>query len=379
MAFDALDEAVFTSLAGMKTNQQPIGVPYNNGKPLKYNKKRGILALAKLYQVDTTLHGYPMIGPYTPQNPWHCDYKQCRYTAYGVFKMWKITNWRSKQYGAKFVLCDGCVRQYQKVKVNSGPKNINVKLNMPHQQHPQNPQYIQQQQQQYQPTQPIQPIKPMTQYQQPFVNGPGNDSNIQAYGNTDKITYQNGNNVNIKQKQTEGGMDDNIEIEGTEGGNSNGTGGTGTNNYVPYNYNNNNNNGDIKMDHKDDIDISQVNPGSKNVNIVVANPKSTNKVQIIKQGWMSKKTKSFMSKYQKRYFVLYSNYTIQYYNNDQKKNPNTTIYLTAVKKIIKNKKDRSIFELSTKEGYWFFQCGTENEANDWMDKIAHCATIVGKK
>ena len=176
------------------------------------------------------------------------------------------------------------------------------------------------------------------------LDGPGNDSNIQAYGNTDKITYQNGNNVNIKQKQTEGGMDDNIEIEGTEGGNTNGTGGTGTSNYVPYNYNNNNNNnGDIKMDHKDDIDISEVNPGSKNVNIVVGNSKSTNKVQIIKEGWMSKKTKSFMSKYQKRYFVLYSNYTIQYYNNDQKKNPNTTIYLTAVKKIIKNKKDRSMF------------------------------------
>ena len=41
--------------------------------------------------------------------------------------------------------------------------------------------------------------------------------------------------------------------------------------------------------------------------------------------------------------------------------------------------DKYRFELSTKEGYWFFQCGTENEANDWMDKIANYATIVGKK
>ena len=91
------------------------------------------------FQIDTTLHGYPMVGPFTPgqKDVWYCDNKTCGYTQHGVYRRYKIQNWRSSQFGKKFVLCDGCVRQYQKVQpvqqpINGigGASNVNVKVNM---------------------------------------------------------------------------------------------------------------------------------------------------------------------------------------------------------------------------------------------------------
>ena len=90
------------------------------------------------FQIMTTLHGYPMIGPFTPgpKDVWYCDNKNCNYTQHGVYRRYKIQNWRSSQFGKKFVLCDGCVRQYQKVKPlvtytkQAAPSNVNVKLNV---------------------------------------------------------------------------------------------------------------------------------------------------------------------------------------------------------------------------------------------------------
>lgn len=88
------------------------------------------------FQIDTTLHGYPMIGPFTPgqKDVWYCDNAKCQYTQHGVYRRYKIQNWRSSQFGKKFVLCDGCVRQYQKVQpvqtVQPASSNVNVKVNM---------------------------------------------------------------------------------------------------------------------------------------------------------------------------------------------------------------------------------------------------------
>lgn len=89
------------------------------------------------FKIETTLHGYPMIGPFTPsqKDVWYCDHKECQYTQHGVYRRYKIQNWRSSQFGKKFVLCDGCVRQYQKVQPivkqqTMGTPNVNVKLNI---------------------------------------------------------------------------------------------------------------------------------------------------------------------------------------------------------------------------------------------------------
>mmetsp|Transcript_52326 Transcript_52326/g.86609 ORF Transcript_52326/g.86609 Transcript_52326/m.86609 type:complete len:280 (-) Transcript_52326:182-1021(-) len=96
---------------------------------------------AQLQQKMTTLHGYAMVGPYQPakDSVWYCDHKQCVYTQHGVYRKYKITNWRSSQFGKKFILCDGCVQQFGKqetIVIQPAP-TIDVNLNMNAQPQPQ--------------------------------------------------------------------------------------------------------------------------------------------------------------------------------------------------------------------------------------------------
>eukprot|EP01084_Bolivina_argentea_P199909 341947_1 len=85
-------------------------------------------------EIMTTLHGYAMIGPYTPDKNqvWYCDNKTCQYTKHGLYRKYRIENWRSSRFGKSFVLCDGCVRQYPKqqpiVIVPSAPQ-VHVAVN----------------------------------------------------------------------------------------------------------------------------------------------------------------------------------------------------------------------------------------------------------
>jgi len=90
---------------------------------------------SNLRRVMTTLHGYEMQGPYTPDKNmvWYCDNKTCQYTKHGLYRKYRIDNWRSSQFGKKFVLCDGCVRQYEKqqpVVIVQPQVNVDVNLNM---------------------------------------------------------------------------------------------------------------------------------------------------------------------------------------------------------------------------------------------------------
>merc|ERR1719491_2661183 len=89
-------------------------------------------------RVLTTLHGYHMIGPLTPakDSVWYCDYVKCRYTQHGLFRKYRIQNWKSSRFGKKFVLCDGCVRQFEKQQpvqyIVQPPRpqvNVDVQLN----------------------------------------------------------------------------------------------------------------------------------------------------------------------------------------------------------------------------------------------------------
>lgn len=88
-------------------------------------------------RVRTTLHGYDMIGPYTPHKNmvWYCDNKTCRYTKHGLYRKYRIENWRSTKFGKKFTLCDGCVRQYEQQQpvyiVQPPTVHVQVDMNMP--------------------------------------------------------------------------------------------------------------------------------------------------------------------------------------------------------------------------------------------------------
>merc|ERR1719491_1770907 len=87
-------------------------------------------------RVLTTLHGYHMVGPTNPakDSVWYCDHVKCRYTQHGLFRKYRIQNWKSSRFGKKFVLCDGCVRQYEKQQpvqyiVQPPQVNVDVQLN----------------------------------------------------------------------------------------------------------------------------------------------------------------------------------------------------------------------------------------------------------
>merc|ERR1712176_407467 len=69
---------------------------------------------------------------------WYCDNKTCQYTKHGVYRKYRIENWKSSKFGKKFVLCDGCVRQYEQQPVYIQPVEVQVGVNLP----PQNGSYV---------------------------------------------------------------------------------------------------------------------------------------------------------------------------------------------------------------------------------------------
>ncbi len=92
----------------------------------KYNKKINALGshnskgqakkrTEPLYKVKTSLHKWPLLGPYRIEEHnqvWYCDNKKCKYTKHGKYAKYPIPNWRSEKKKMGYVLCDGCVREY---------------------------------------------------------------------------------------------------------------------------------------------------------------------------------------------------------------------------------------------------------------------------
>eukprot|EP01084_Bolivina_argentea_P099881 179476_1 len=65
--------------------------------------------------IKTTLHQYAMVSPLKPSVLclWYCDNKDCKFTEHGIYKNYQIQRWRSSNALLSFVLCEGCVKQYQ--------------------------------------------------------------------------------------------------------------------------------------------------------------------------------------------------------------------------------------------------------------------------
>ena len=63
----------------------------------------------------TTLHPDEMIGPMTPSRLylWYCENEECKFTEYGVYRNYQTPYWKSTNAAQMFVLCDGCVDEYQ--------------------------------------------------------------------------------------------------------------------------------------------------------------------------------------------------------------------------------------------------------------------------
>merc|ERR1711933_282866 len=102
------------------------------GKQQEYiNKVNDLNKNSDLQRIMTTLHGYDMIGPYSPDKNmvWYCDNKTCQYTKHGLYRKYRIQNWRSSRFGKKFVLCDGCIWQYQRPEKQE-PITVNVEIKM---------------------------------------------------------------------------------------------------------------------------------------------------------------------------------------------------------------------------------------------------------
>jgi len=285
-----------------------------------------------------------MVGPFTPgkKDVWYCDHKKCQYTQYGVYRRYKIQNWRSSQFGKKFTLCDGCVRQYKKEKPrqqSQGASNVNVKVNING--------AIPMQQQQPMPAygQPVQYMQPMVhgqmapiQQQQSMINGQMVPIQQQSmiYGQQ----QQSMNNVYPQQygQQQSFYAPQPVQQMG------------GTVQQQPAQY-------EQKMDTNDNQNDVNIKKGGD---------------QIVKQGWMMKKGDMIKS-WKKRYFVLKTNRTLNYYESDAAVMVKGVCHLNKVKSVKKKKGEN--FEVDTSKRTWCFACKDTKTRDDWVKKIKSVAAI----
>jgi len=333
------------------------------GKNKRDEKGPTIIEKAGDFKLETTLHGYPMIGPFTPGNKdvWYCDNKTCQYTQHGVYRRYKIQNWRSQQFGKKFVLCDGCVRQYQKVKPvqqqAGGASNVNVKVNIAAQpgaqpgaqQYVQQPQYAQQQYGYGQHGQMIaQPQQIVQQPQGQYVNYGMQQQGYQQQGMQQPVFTQhqqpmqpqmqgmNGMNGYQAQQQQQQAMQPQVMVVKQP----------------------------TQLDQEQKV---QHNEGLNNGNM---NNNANGGIQIIKQGWMMKKG-DIVKSWKKRYFVLKTNQTLNYYESDNAVMVKGTCQLNKVKSV--KKKSTQSFEVQTPKRKWCFACKDTATRDDWVSKVKQVA------
>eukprot|EP01083_Nonionella_stella_P093699 262664_1 len=326
-------------------------MPKSKKKSNKKNKKHDTKKKVEKgkYKWETTLHGYPMTGPFTPGTEvWYCDHKKCQYTKHGLYRKYKIENWRSTKFGKDFTLCDGCVRQYKKEKAKapqsqSSSSNVNVKINInganPNPQPGFQPGMAPQQQympQQYGPPQGYAapqaymngypPQQPMQPYPQPMQMGQPNPQ-YDGYYAQPPVTYANPNQPMVKPPPP---VDAPPPQQGT----------------VPTAMEQK----EQTMDSYEDIVVNGV----------------------VKQGWMMKKG-DIVKSWKKRYFVLKSNQTLNYYESDNAVMVKGTCPLDKVKSVIK--KSGQSFEIQTSKRKWCFACKDTETRDGWVKKIKSVAEI----
>lgn len=93
-------------------------------------------------------------------------------------------------------------------------------------------------------------------------------------------------------------------------------------------------------------------------------------IQIVKQGWMMKKG-DIVKSWKKRYFVLKTNQTLNYYESDNAVMVKGTCMLNKVKSV--KKKSGQSFDIDTPKRKWQFACKDTKTRDDWVAKIRKVA------
>eukprot|EP01084_Bolivina_argentea_P296390 510459_1 len=296
-------------------------------------------------QVETTLHGYPMTGPFTVSQKtgavWYCDNKKCTYTQHGVYRRYNIQNWRSTKFGKKFTLCDGCVRQYKrkpKIEPQKSASNVNVKVNISgvnpsYQSMQMQPgAYVPMQQQYYNPQYPMQQ-QPMVNMnmQQPMYNP---QYPMQQQQPPQAYNFQQPQQPMMPMQQQYAQPQPQPQP------------------IVPQQP-------PMPLEEKENVQLDNNNEK------IITNG-------VVKQGWMMKKG-DLIKSWKKRYFVLKSNKILNYYESDNAVMVKGTCKLDKVKSV-KTKSDQS-FEVDTPKRKWCFACKDAKTRDAWVNKIKSVAGI----
>ena len=114
------------------------------------------------------------------------------------------------------------------------------------------------------------------------------------------------------------------------------------------------------------------NEGLKNDNNNMNNNNGGSGIQILKQGWMMKKG-DIVKSWKKRYFVLKSNQTLNYYESDNAVMIKGTCQLNKVKSV--KKKSTQSFEVQTPKRKWCFACKDQQTRDDWVSKVKQVANV----
>lgn len=95
--------------------------------------------------------------------------------------------------------------------------------------------------------------------------------------------------------------------------------------------------------------------------------------EVVHRGLMTKKGDGMMSKWQQRWFVLYSSGQLQYFEAEDEKNLKGTIVLDGVKaaSIVRLKPNGSdySFAINTPKRKWVLNPGTGSFYDEWQKKL----------
>ena len=89
--------------------------------------------------------------------------------------------------------------------------------------------------------------------------------------------------------------------------------------------------------------------------------------EVLRKGFMAKRGNIRKTKYKKRWFILWSNKTMTYFENAADSKPKGQCNFAAVSKM--EMTESMTFEVTTAERVWSFRCETAKECEEWFGAI----------